>query len=555
MSGDGKSASELAGDLEADETPAEPGAAWPGYASSGEIPEFGFGAPADPPDDGSLIQRWLADTFGLNITSQTVPGVDANNMPIERRASTAIDMDGAGTVGGSLDTVLTSIASMSEAQISYLQRRLFQAGFYRSAVYDNASSIHWGMIDNATLDALNAAVDKAAINQVDNFDQFLENERHRFGLDGVAADGQTVTGAGGGTGGSGDRPVIDIVLSDPDAIRLTAESTAVELLGRKPTEAELAAITSSLHARQREYQTARQTPVGGAVPGGDGAALGGTATLMGGERDFTLPPGTGEVPGLDPEQLGVVNTIVQVGTQMGLSEEYIVGAISAGIVESGLRNLDFGDRDSLGVFQQRPSQGWGSPEQVTDVAYAARKFYEAMLRADGADLGELVANTQRPAEEFRGRYADVMDQAVDILAFATGRTADARVGAGPDATSIRQVERTTQPVTQPGRIGPDTASIRQAERRPSPRPLSVHGPADGPIPHDDLPDGAMWFDDVLGGSRLDPIYRESMAVDQNAHIEMALRNADPKAYETRQAALKAVEFFALLGAGGGMTRG
>lgn len=47
-----------------------------------------------------------------------------------------------------------------------------------------------------------------------------------------------------------------------------------------------------------------------------------------------------------------------------------VVALATARQESGLRNLDYGDRDSLGVFQQRPSQGWGTAEQIMDVAHA-----------------------------------------------------------------------------------------------------------------------------------------------------------------------------------------
>src|SRR5690554_4916402 len=61
----------------------------------------------------------------------------------------------------------------------------------------------------------------------------------------------------------------------------------------------------------------------------------------------------------------------------------VVVALAAAMQESGLRNLDYGDRDSLGLFQQRPSQGWGSPEQVTDPEYAASAFYRSLGRVDG----------------------------------------------------------------------------------------------------------------------------------------------------------------------------
>ncbi|WP_238476472.1 M23 family metallopeptidase [Agromyces mariniharenae] len=58
-------------------------------------------------------------------------------------------------------------------------------------------------------------------------------------------------------------------------------------------------------------------------------------------------------------------------------------AIATALQESGLRNIDHGDRDSLGLFQQRPSMGWGTPEQIMDPAYAAGRFYQALAQVAG----------------------------------------------------------------------------------------------------------------------------------------------------------------------------
>jgi hypothetical protein len=52
-----------------------------------------------------------------------------------------------------------------------------------------------------------------------------------------------------------------------------------------------------------------------------------------------------------------------------------VVALAAAMQESGLRNLDYGHSDSLGLFQQRPSQGWGAPEQILDPTYSATVFF------------------------------------------------------------------------------------------------------------------------------------------------------------------------------------
>lgn len=58
-------------------------------------------------------------------------------------------------------------------------------------------------------------------------------------------------------------------------------------------------------------------------------------------------------------------------------------AIATAMQESSLRNLDHGDRDSLGLFQQRPSQGWGSPEEILDPGYATHTFLDALERVPG----------------------------------------------------------------------------------------------------------------------------------------------------------------------------
>ena len=67
--------------------------------------------------------------------------------------------------------------------------------------------------------------------------------------------------------------------------------------------------------------------------------------------------------------------IIAVGHQLGVSDRGIVIALSAAMQESSLRNIDYGDRDSLGLFQQRPSAGWGTPGQLLDPVYATKLFF------------------------------------------------------------------------------------------------------------------------------------------------------------------------------------
>ena len=69
-------------------------------------------------------------------------------------------------------------------------------------------------------------------------------------------------------------------------------------------------------------------------------------------------------------------------------------AMATAYQESGVRNLDYGDRDSLGLFQQRPSQGWGSTKQILDPYYSTDAFYDALVKVDGWETGEINAVAQ-----------------------------------------------------------------------------------------------------------------------------------------------------------------
>lgn len=83
----------------------------------------------------------------------------------------------------------------------------------------------------------------------------------------------------------------------------------------------------------------------------------------------------GAIEGLDAEMAANAAIIVQVGQELGVPDYGIIIALATAMQESTLRNLDWGDRDSVGLFQQRPSSGWGSVEQLTTPSYAARLFF------------------------------------------------------------------------------------------------------------------------------------------------------------------------------------
>jgi hypothetical protein len=97
---------------------------------------------------------------------------------------------------------------------------------------------------------------------------------------------------------------------------------------------------------------------------------------------------------LTGEQAANAATIAGVARSRGLPDRAIVIALATAQQESRLRNLDYGDRDSLGLFQERPSQGWGSEAQVQDPVYAAGKFYDWLVTVPGWDTGRLTEIAQ-----------------------------------------------------------------------------------------------------------------------------------------------------------------
>ncbi|HEX2143228.1 MAG TPA: hypothetical protein VHG10_01850 [Glycomyces sp.] len=85
---------------------------------------------------------------------------------------------------------------------------------------------------------------------------------------------------------------------------------------------------------------------------------------------------------LSAEQTANAATIAAVGHREGMDEQAIAVAITTAMQESELVNVDYGHDDSLGLFQQRPSMGWGTEEELMDPVYSSFKFYEKLRRTD-----------------------------------------------------------------------------------------------------------------------------------------------------------------------------
>lgn len=121
--------------------------------------------------------------------------------------------------------------------------------------------------------------------------------------------------------------------------------------------------------------------------------------------------GRGEANALDKRQIRVVRKIIEIGKSRDLPPRAWQIAIQAGETESNLRNVDYGHADSLGVFQMRPSMGWGSPSEVTDLSYSINKFYDVLLEVDGwkeMRPGAAAQAVERSAYPYRYHGAEAM---------------------------------------------------------------------------------------------------------------------------------------------------
>ncbi|GAA2686948.1 C40 family peptidase [Streptomyces lunalinharesii] len=129
--------------------------------------------------------------------------------------------------------------------------------------------------------------------------------------------------------------------------------------------------------------------------------------------------------GLNAEQIKNSQVIIAVGQQMQIPTRGHVVAIAAALQESGLRNVAGGDRDSLGLFQMRPSMGWGTREQILTPSYSAQKFFTVLQGVSGWE-GMSITDAAQAVERsgFPDAYAKHEKQAVQIVA-SIGRSTGA----------------------------------------------------------------------------------------------------------------------------------
>jgi hypothetical protein len=123
----------------------------------------------------------------------------------------------------------------------------------------------------------------------------------------------------------------------------------------------------------------------------------------------------------DPEQAADAATIAAVAKRRGLANHAVTVALATALQESKLFNVEYGDRDSVGLFQQRPSQGWGSPQQLIDPAYAANAFYSHLEKVPSWRTLPVADAAQRVQHSADGSaYAQWEEQARALARALTG---------------------------------------------------------------------------------------------------------------------------------------
>jgi hypothetical protein len=124
---------------------------------------------------------------------------------------------------------------------------------------------------------------------------------------------------------------------------------------------------------------------------------------------------------LSTEQAANAATISAIATARKLPSRAVTIALATALQESKLINIEYGDRDSVGLFQQRPSQGWGSHGQIMDPRYAAAKFFDALVKVRGWQAMQLSAAAQAVQKSGHpAAYRRWEDQATTLAKAFTG---------------------------------------------------------------------------------------------------------------------------------------
>ncbi|WP_328932666.1 MULTISPECIES: heavy metal transporter [unclassified Streptomyces] len=196
------------------------------------------------------------------------------------------------------------------------------------------------------------------------------------------------------------------------------------------------------------------------------------------------------------EQTMNAATIAAVGTGRGMPERAVTIALATALQESQLVNIEHGDLDSLGLFQQRPSQGWGTKKEILDPTYAAGVFYEHLAKVNDYQQLPLTVAAQRVQRSgYPEAYAKHEPEATLLSAALTGQAAatltcqglpdTTRANTGPDAVRaalVRDFGRTVLKETGAEVTGDGSATKTEAKSTPSPSASATGGSSTVTLP-------------------------------------------------------------------------
>jgi hypothetical protein len=151
---------------------------------------------------------------------------------------------------------------------------------------------------------------------------------------------------------------------------------------------------------------------------------------------------------LDIDQAANSATIAAVGKRLGLPDHAVTVALATALQESKLHNLPYGDRDSLGLFQQRPSQGWGTSSEILTPSYAAAAFYRELKKVNGWEQLPITDAAQKVQRS--GAPSAYMQWELEARTIATALTGETAAGLACRFSLARSPEPPPSPMPSLG---------------------------------------------------------------------------------------------------------
>ena len=243
-------------------------------------------------------------------------------------------------------------------------------------------------------------------------------------------------------------------------------------------------------------------------------------TRMNPDGCYLQVDGADEPLRLTSEQAMNASIIAAESYNRDLPEQAAVIALATAWQESGLRNLGYGDRDSLGLFKQRPSYDWGTKEQIMDPWYSSGRFYEELVKFDnweGIDVNDIAQKVQRSGhpEAYRKHETNARALAGAFRGSKEGVLACLnREGTGTDRSGLDKVVATVPGVEIQGSGSETTLTASSPSAAWSVAQLAIANSADAGLTKVAVGDNE-WRQDVRSWKDLQPLSGEATKVTLN----------------------------------------